>query len=105
MDRAPDKPPSGGLGDPPKPAVVGSNPTGPASTNFISIFTSPKFLNSGVIIARGLSNFMKPALGPKGVNKLLITELKDIMLEIMSFSHPIAWLLQDERKALKKFLN
>ena len=30
MDRAPDRPPLSGLGDPPKPAVVGSNPTGPA---------------------------------------------------------------------------
>jgi len=36
MDRAPDKPPSGGLGDPPKPAVLGSigrgagtDPSGP----------------------------------------------------------------------------
>ena len=64
----------------------------------------------GVIVARGLSNFMKPALGPKGVNKLLITELKDVivtrdgarMLESMSFSHPIAWLLQDAAKSVEK---
>jgi len=64
----------------------------------------------GVIVARGLSNFMKPSLDPKGVNKLLITELKDIivtrdgarMLESMSFSYPIAWLLQDAAKSVEK---
>ena len=86
------------------------NPTGPASINFISIFTSPKFLNSGVIIAGDLSNFMKPAPGPKGVNKLLITELKDIMiagdgarmLESMSFSYTIACLCRTS-ESVEKF--
>ena len=34
----------------------------------------------GVTVARGLSNFMKPALGPRGVSKLLITALKDIIV-------------------------
>jgi len=64
----------------------------------------------GVMVARGLSNFMKPALGPRGVSKLLITELKDIivtrdgarMLDSMSFSHPIAWILQDAAKSVEK---
>jgi len=64
----------------------------------------------GIIVARGLSNFMKPALGPRGMSKLLITELKDVvvtrdgarMLESMSFSHPIAWILQDAAKSVEK---
>jgi len=63
-----------------------------------------------VMVAKGLANFMKPALGPKGVSKLLITELKDIvvtkdgarMLESMSFSHPVAWIIQDAVKNLEK---
>lgn len=65
---------------------------------------------SGVVAARGLANFMKPALGPSGVSKLLITELKDVVvtrdgariLNSMSFSHPMAWIIQDAAKSVEK---
>jgi len=64
---------------------------------------------SGVIVARGLANFMRSALGPGGASKLLVTELKDIvvtrdgarMLSSMSFSHPMAWILQDAAKSVE----
>ncbi|MCS7132955.1 MAG: hypothetical protein NZ918_04485, partial [Aigarchaeota archaeon] len=66
--------------------------------------------NTALTAARGLANFMKPALGPRGMNKLLITDTKDIiitrdgarMLSFMEFSHPIAWILKDATMSIEK---
>ena len=63
-----------------------------------------------VMVAKGIASFMKPALGPRGVSKLLITDSKDVivtrdgarMLEFMEFSHPIAWILKDSAKIVEK---